>query len=190
MGKYDHLVHFFDRNKNNWGEFMPAYQAYFRGEDCMEDADFYSPYRCYMKEAFIDRVSNFHSEEEYLSFVGYDMCDPWGSFDAEIHFSIGKDLDHMEEYVITEPTIVRIPAFWWHCPLEFRRVTKPVYFQVICMRGRFATFDFKEKDGEKPLIYTAIGGPRPCVEDPTKKCTLCGKCWSKAAAAQKAAEGK
>ena len=70
MGKYDHLVHFFDRNKNNWGEFMPAYQAYFRGEDCMDDADFYSPYRCYMKEAFIDRVSNFHSEEEYLSFVG------------------------------------------------------------------------------------------------------------------------
>ena len=76
MGKYDHLVHFFDRNKNNWGEFMPAYQAYFRGEDCMEGADFYSPYRCYMKEAFIDRVSNFHSEEEYLSFVGYDMSIP------------------------------------------------------------------------------------------------------------------
>ena len=187
MGKYDHLVFPFEHQKLGWGDFMPAYQTYFRGHDMMPDSTLYASYRCYMKEAFLDRTSNFHSEEELLCFVGYDMVDPWGSFDAEIHFSIGKDLDHMEEHIITEPTIVRIPAFYWHCPLEFVRVTKPVYFQVVHLRGKFGTYDFREKDGAHKMIYTQLGGAKPCVEDPTKKCTLCGKCWRKAQDAREAA---
>jgi hypothetical protein len=46
------------------------------------------------------------------------MVDPWGSFDAEIEFWIGNRLDKLEKYIITEPTIVRIPPYTWHCPLS------------------------------------------------------------------------
>ena len=126
MGRYDHLVHTFEKQYNHWGDFMPPYQAYFRGQDCMEGAEFYASYRCYMKEAFLDRETNIHTEEEHLCFMGYDMTDPFGSFDAEIELWIGKDPNHLEKHIITEPTIVRIPPFTWHCPLEFKRVTKPV----------------------------------------------------------------
>lgn len=177
MGRYDKLVHTFNKDKTGWGDFMPTYQAYFRGFDCMPEASFYSSYRCYMKEAFLDKVSNFHSEEEYLCFIGYDMTDPFGSFDAEIEFSIGMDLDHMEKHVITEPTIVRIPPFYWHCPLEFKRVTKPVYFQVMHLRGQFGTFAPQTgEDGKTRLIYTGLM-QHACVHDKSKKCTYCGRCW-------------
>jgi hypothetical protein len=136
-----------------------------------------------MKEAFVDRESNFHSEEEYLCFMGYDAADPFGSFDAEISFWIGETLDSLEEHIITEPTIVRIPPYWWHCPLEYRRVTKPVYFEVLHLRGEFGTFQFREIDGEKKLVYTGFTtftGRVPCVKDASKKCDLCGKCGKKA----------
>ena len=184
MGRYDHLIHTFEKeyNATRWGDFMPEYQAYFRGRGCMADSNFYASYRCYMKEAFVDRTSNFHSEEEYLCFMGYDVADPFGSFDAEISFSIGPDLDHMEEHIITEPTIVRIPAYWWHCPLEYRRVTKPVYFEVVHLRGEFGTFQYREVDGEKKLTYTGFTtftGRVPCVKDASKKCDYCGLCGKK-----------
>lgn len=184
MGRYDHLIHTFEKEFNTmWGDFMPSYQAYFRGKGCMAEANLYASYRCYMKEAFVDRVSNFHSEEEYLCFMGYDMADPFGSFDAEISFWIGETQDQLEEHIITEPTIVRIPAYWWHCPLEYRRVTKPVYFEVVHLRGEFGTFMHREnEDGSKDLIYTGFttfDGRVPCVKNASKKCDYCGACGRK-----------
>lgn len=178
MSRYDYLVHTFEKQYNAWGDFMPPYQAYFRGHDCMPDSSFYSSYRCYMKEAFIDRVPTFHTEEEYLCFIGYDMVDPWGSFDADIEFWIGRDINSMEKHLIKEPTIVRIPPYTWHCPLEFKRVGKPVYFQVLSPRGKFGAFMQKiDEDGKPYIIYSAPGGNKACVLDNTKKCTICGRCW-------------
>ncbi len=159
---------------------MPPYQAYFRGHDCMPDSNFYASYRCYMREAFVDRWPNFHTEEEYLCFIGYDMADPWGSWDAEIELWIGKDINDMEKHIITEPTIVRIPPYTWHCPLEYKRVGKPVYFEVLHTRGKFGIFAQKSgDDGGARLEYTGSGGNKPCVLDKSKQCTFCGKCWKK-----------
>ena len=95
----------------------------------------------------------------------------------------GETLDSLEEHIITEPTIVRIPPYWWHCPLEYRRVTKPVYFEVLHLRGEFGTFQYREIDGEKKLVYTGFTtftGRVPCVKDASKKCDRCGKCGKKA----------
>jgi hypothetical protein len=177
MSKYDHLIYAFEKQENFWGDFMPPYQAYFRGHDCMPDSSFYSSYRCYMKEAFVDRWPNFHSEEEYLCFTGYDMVDPWSSFDAELEFWIGKDRSHMEKHIITEPTIIRIPPYYWHCPLEYRRVTKPVYLQVLGIRGKFgAHFQKIDENGKKYIEYSGSSGHMRCRIDNTKQCTFCGKC--------------
>ena len=181
MGRFDHLVHTFEKQITHWGDFMPTVQAYFRGQDCMDGAEFYSPYRCYIKEAFLDRESNFHAEEELLSFVGYDMTDPFGSFDAEIEFWIGKDLNHMEKHIITEPTIVRIPPFTWHCPLEYKRVGKPVYLQVLGTRGKFGCFVFRQDMSPEGyhIDYNGLAGAsKKCVLNPEKPCTVCGKCMT------------
>ena len=178
MSRYDHLIHEFEKQYNYWGDFMPPYQAYFRGHDCMPDSSFYASYRCYMKEAFVDIWPNFHSEEEYLCFTGYDMVDPWGSFDAEIEFWIGNKLYKLEKHIITEPTIVRIPPYTWHCPLEYKRVTKPVYFQVLSMRGKFGRFfERTDADGRTYVEYVGSKGHKPCSLDASKQCTFCGKCF-------------
>lgn len=179
MSKYDHLIHTFEKQETLiGGNAMPRYQMYFRGHDCLPDSNFYSPYRCYMKESFVDRWPTFHTEEELLCWVGYDMVDPWGSFDAEIEFWIGNERTQMVQYIITEPTIVRIPPYTWHCPLEYRRVGKPVYFQLLIPNGKFGTFSQKiGEDGKKSMIYSAFTLDRPCKLDATKKCTFCGKCY-------------
>ncbi len=180
MGKYDHLVYTFQKQESHWqGNFMPKYQAYFRGHDCMKDSSFYSSYRCYMADAFIDRTPNFHTEYEYLCFTGYDMQDPWGSFDAEIEFWIGKDLNNLEKHVFTKPTIICIPPHMWHCPLEFRNVKKPVFLQVLHTRGKFATFSYERTaDGSYQIAYNSVSGARKCRTDPSKNCTVCGKCMA------------
>ena len=177
MGRYDHLVHTFKKLYNYWGDFMPPYQAYFRGHDCMPGASFYSSYRCYMKDAFIDKEPNFHTEEEYLCFTGYDMLDPWGSFDAEIEFWIGKNLNSLEKHVFTKPTIVRIPPYTWHCPLQYRNVKKPVYLQVLGTRGKFGAFFYRAgENGVHRIEYVGSAGAKKCVFDPEKQCTFCGRC--------------
>jgi len=176
-GAFSHLVHVFKKDPTNWGDFMPPYQAYFRGSDCLPDATLYTCYRPYMKDIFLDRNPNFHSEEEYLSFVGYDMTDPIGSFDAEIEFWIGKDLHSLERHVFTKPTIVRIPPFYWHCPLEFRNLKKPVYLQVLGTRGQYGTFVPKpDGDGRLQIEYTGAVGNKMCIYEPGKRCNVCGKC--------------
>jgi hypothetical protein len=178
MGRYDNLVHTFRKQYNHWGDFMPPYQAYFRGHDCLPDSSFYSSYRCYMKEAFIDKEPNFHSEEEYLCFTGYDMLDPWGTFDADIEFWIGEKLSKLEKHIINKPTIVRIPPFFWHCPLQYHRVGKPVYLQVLGTRGKFGTYVCRlDGKGGYSIEYTGLSGQKKCVMDPEKKCTVCGKCY-------------
>ena len=169
MGRYDKLVYTFEKQYNYWGDFMPPYQAYFRGHDCMPDSSLYSSYRTYMKDCFIDRAPNFHAEEEYLCFTGYDMLDPWGSFDATIEFWIGEDMAHLEQHIFSEPTLIRIPPFTWHCPLEYHNVKKPVYLQVLGTRGKFGCGQLKFlPDGSHIIEYTGSSGHKPC--------TFCGRC--------------
>ena len=179
-GRFDHLVHTFQKQLNHWGDIMPPYQAYFRGHDCMPDSDIYTCYRPYMKEAFIDKYPNFHPEEEYLTFIGYDMCDPWGSFDAEMEFWIGPEPNKLEKHIISEPTIVRIPPFTWHCPLQYLHVGKPVYLQVLGTHGKFGFGQLRfNKDGTYEIEYAGSAGQKPCVLEEGKQCTFCGKCMSK-----------
>lgn len=177
MGRYDKLIYTFEKQYTHWGDFMPPYQAYFRGWDCMEEANLYTCYRCYMKEAFIDKYPNFHPEDEFLCFTGYDMQDPWGSFDAEIEFWIGKTPNSLEKHIITEPTMIRIPAFTWHCPLQYLRVSKPVYLQVLGTRGKFGFCRLKiNPDGSHEIEFAGSAGNLPCVLEPGKQCVFCGRC--------------
>ena len=176
-GRYDHLVYTFEKQYTHWGDFMPPYQAYFRGHDCMPDSDIYTCYRPYMKEAFIDKYPNFHPEEEYLCFTGYDMTDPFGSFDAEMEFWIGPAPNKLEKHIISRPTMVRVPPFTWHCPLQYLRVSKPVYLQVLGTHGKFGFCQLKlGPDGTYEIEYAGSAGHRPCVLEEGKQCTFCGKC--------------
>jgi hypothetical protein len=118
---------------------------------------------------FIDPYPHKHPADEYLAFLGapgkaYD-------WDAHIEFTLGLG-DDAELYNIDEPTIVRIPANMWHCPLNFIRIGKPVFFQVVVEQGIFGG-TYMMPDGIQELAYN---GQISCIIDPEKQCDVCKKC--------------
>ena len=114
------------------------------------------------KPYFIDRVTHVHAGDEYLCFLAGHVPDCFSDFDAEIDMHFGKE---MELYTITKPTIIHIPKGTWHCPLEFRKVNKPLLFVMLLLTPEFSLITI---DGEK----VSFNGPgvdgAPKIIDPDK----------------------
>jgi hypothetical protein len=120
---------------------------------------------------FIDPYPHRHPADEYLAFLGR----PGHVFDwdAHVEFTLGLG-DDAELYNIDEPTIVRIPANMWHCPLNFIRIGKPIFFQVSVEHGIFGG-TYMMPDGIQELEYN---GQIDCILEPGKQCDVCKKCLS------------
>jgi hypothetical protein len=71
---------------------------------------------------FHDRVHK-HEFTEFFYFFGSNPMD-MNEFDAEVEFSFGEE---REKHTITGPAILAIPPGLYHCPLNFLRITKPIY---------------------------------------------------------------
>jgi hypothetical protein len=95
----------------------------------------------------------------------------------------------MESKIITKPTVVRIPANVWHCPILFRKMKKPLIFQAAFMSGTWGTINkvpdsvkLVDADGKNPR-FREIGymyngdNVRMCKYNPRKRCNICGKCF-------------
>jgi hypothetical protein len=63
-----------------------------------------------------------HDFHQFLCFVGSDPYDI-RKFDAEIEIFLGEE---GEKHVITSPTVLHIPPGLVHCPINYKRVGKPV----------------------------------------------------------------
>jgi len=114
------------------------------------------------KPYFIDRVTHVHAGDEYLCFLAGNIPDSFSHFDAEIDMHFGKE---QELYTITEPTIVFIPKGTFHCPLEFRKVSKPLLFVMILLTPEFS---LTTVDGEKVSLGKPGVDGTPKIIDPWK----------------------
>ncbi len=117
-----------------------------------------------------------HEKDEYLIFTGGTFPNLF-DWDADIEFTIGKG-EEAETYQINAPTIIRIPAGIWHCPLNFKRVDKPVFFQAALMMGCFGgTYDTPRAS----MRFTTTAPSSASGAE--KKCNTCKKCltadWQK-----------
>ena len=68
-----------------------------------------------------------HDFPQYLCFLGGDptnMLDLGG----EVELTLSEDGINMEKHVITKATTVYIPSGVYHCPLNFKRVDRPLIF--------------------------------------------------------------
>jgi len=87
-----------------------------------------------------------HNFDEFLAWYGGNPNDA-DDFDAEVVLYMGPDL---EKYVFTEPTMVYLPPFFPHCPLEVTRVGSPIIQIEIMLVGEGGTrTPFFEKDKDK-----------------------------------------
>lgn len=75
-----------------------------------------------------------HDFPQYLCFLGGD---PRNMLDlgAEIELTLSEDGVNLEKHVITQATTVYIPAGLYHCPLNFKKVTRPLIF-IDCFFAR------------------------------------------------------
>ena len=142
-------------------------QAYFRGKSQIPGSKFNMGFQFFVKPVYLEQQAHYHDVDEYLIFLGVfpNLFD----FDADIEFHMGKGKDE-QVFNITRPTIIRVPAGTTHCPLNFKRIGKPVFFQAALMQGTFGSI--MEGRGE----YWYDGPNRRCCYNKEKKCNYCLKC--------------
>ncbi|MGD0916994.1 MAG: hypothetical protein ABSB22_11110 [Thermodesulfobacteriota bacterium] len=73
-----------------------------------------------------------HDFNMYLYFFGRDNM---AELDAEIEIGFGAE---QETHTVTTPTSIYIPKGLIHCPLEFKRVGKPILFVHATIAAKYA----------------------------------------------------
>lgn len=88
-----------------------------------------------------------HAVAEILYFIGGDPMN-FEEFGAEVEFTMGEG-DNAETHIITNTTWVYVPSNVLHCPLNFKRVDKPIMFGHIMFAPTFASTIV----GDNPLEF-------------------------------------
>jgi len=106
----------------------------FRSAKFWEGETVGSSWTCISRPLLMDPYPMIHDEcDEYLCFIGGDPRNMF-DFGAEIELYLGEE---EEKHVITSATIVYIPRGLPHCPLNFKKVEKPVLFTIIESGGGY-----------------------------------------------------
>jgi hypothetical protein len=82
---------------------------------------------CVTQPMLMDPIPHYHDYDEYLAWMGGNAEDVF-DFDAEIEISLGEE---GEKHIIDKATVIYLPAGLVHCPIEYKRIGKPVLFNVI-----------------------------------------------------------
>lgn len=91
-------------------------------------ADVSMGYHCVTKPISFSKTHS-HNNAEILCFIGGNPTDIQ-DFGAEVEISLGPE---HEKHVITHTSCVSIPPDLPHCPLEIKKVTKPIVFLEISL---------------------------------------------------------
>jgi len=83
-------------------------------------------YHCISKPMSFDRPHS-HDFPEMLCFIGGNPKDI-SDFGAEIEFTLGG-----EKHLITTTAVVSIPSGVEHCPIVFKKVTRPIVFLEVSL---------------------------------------------------------
>jgi hypothetical protein len=145
---YDHLFSTKLRENSLVKEVVPGPQAYFRGDSDLPGAKVNMGWQIFVKPYKLERESHHHDTDEYLFFLGSTFPDLVGSFDAEIEYFMGKEY---ERHIITQATVLYIPAGVEHNPCDIRRVGKPLFFTALQLapyfNGVYQTMGYMEFKG-------------------------------------------
>lgn len=95
-----------------------------------------------------------HNADEIFIFHGTDPQNPF-ELGGEVKFWLGRGEDE-EEFTITKPTVVYIPADTWHNPNWYARVDRP-FIELVVMVSKenteFSNKRYLEKTHEYPKSF-------------------------------------
>ena len=103
----------------NVGDFGPSIE--YVGEEVF-NSDFSLICLPVTAPVLMEEFPHSHEFDMYLTLIGFN---PNGLNDlgGEIELYLGEE---QEKYIITKPTSIYMPKGMIHCPLEFKRVDKPI----------------------------------------------------------------
>ena len=119
------------------------------------DADCSMGYHCISKPMSFDHPHS-HDFPEMLCFIGGNPKDI-SDFGAEIEFTLGG-----EKHLITTTAVVSIPSGVEHCPIVFKKVTRPIVFLEVSLTRIW-------KPSGPPLKKKAVSARKTAPKKTTKK---------------------
>jgi hypothetical protein len=90
-------------------------------------------WECVYEPMTMDPVPHTHDFDEYLAFMGSNAEDVF-DFDAEVEVYMGEE---GEKHIVDKATVLYIPAGLVHCPVVYKRIGKPILFNVIGLKGEY-----------------------------------------------------
>ena len=81
----------------------------------------------------MEKTAHVHDFDMYLYFLSFDPNN-WKDLGAEIEIGLGPE---QEIYKIITPTSVYIPKGMIHCPLNFKKVTRPIFFVHATLASKY-----------------------------------------------------
>ncbi len=120
--------------KEPYGQLERDGRVVFRGYVCTPEqleTNCQLLYSIVTKEHVNEATPHVHEFPVIMSFYGADYKDI-RDFDAEIWFYLGG-----ERQTITTPATISIPPGLAHCPLIFKRVSKPIAWTEIMLTGAY-----------------------------------------------------
>jgi hypothetical protein len=118
-------------------------QTYFRGAPALPGATASIGWQVFIKPYRLETVPHTHDVDEFLIFLGAELPDLCNSFDAEIDFWMGEEL---EKHTIKSTTVIFVPRGLLHCPLNLRKINKPVLFHALYLGQTFTAKRVKNWD--------------------------------------------
>ena len=150
--KYDHLFCTRLKEKSMSSDVVEGPQAYFRGESDMPGAKINMGWQKFVKPIKLELESHHHDADEYLIFLGAELPDLVGSFEGEIEIFLGKEY---EKHIITEATILYVPAGLEHNPMDIKRLDKPMMLSALHLapwfNGVYQTQGYREFRGAQKI---------------------------------------
>ena len=107
--------------------------ADFSGVKEWGDIKFGINWECIAKPFYMIKEPHVHDFDEFLVFMGGNMLDMF-DFQAEIELYLGEE---KELHIINKPTIVYFPSGLVHCPMNFKRIDKPILFHKIYLSSKY-----------------------------------------------------
>jgi hypothetical protein len=111
-------------------------------------------WECVSQPMVMDPIPHSHDYDEYLSWMGGNAEDVF-DFDAEIDIFLGEE---GEKHIINKSTVLYLPAGLVHCPINYKRIGKPILFNVIAYDPAYydssTTKTFFVRKGEREEMIT------------------------------------
>ena len=95
---------------------------------------------CVDKPFLMVKEAHSHDFDQFLCFIGGDSLNV-REFDAEVELCLGEE---EEKQIITTSTVVYVPKGLVHCPLEFKKVNKPIVFVDIMLTSDYSRKEVSE----------------------------------------------